>query len=196
MKNSETIRFILLIVTCIIISFVCLCINYKRHGIYKDEEIGNEEEINEQQFDENVIEQTTESIKSSVINDKSKDWGSDDSYLLAKIAMAEAEGEGVEGKALVMCVVLNRVFNNDFPDSISEVIYEEHNGVYQFTPIGNGRFDNVEPDDECWEALRMIQQGWDESNGATYFTSIKESSSWHSRNLEFLFEYGGHYFYK
>ena len=32
----------------------------------------------------------------------SMDWGKDDSYLLCKIAMAEAESEGVKGKALVM----------------------------------------------------------------------------------------------
>jgi len=36
----------------------------------------------------------------------SRDWDSDEGYLLAKIAMAEAEGEDVEGKALVICVVL------------------------------------------------------------------------------------------
>ena len=38
---------------------------------------------------------------------KSRDWDSDDSERLMKIAMAEAESEGVEGKALVMLVVLN-----------------------------------------------------------------------------------------
>lgn len=36
----------------------------------------------------------------------SMDWDKDDSYLLCKIAMAEAESEGVKGKALVMLVVL------------------------------------------------------------------------------------------
>lgn len=40
----------------------------------------------------------------------SMDWDKDDSYLLCKIAMAEAESEGVKGKALVMLVVLNRVW--------------------------------------------------------------------------------------
>lgn len=36
-------------------------------------------------------------------------WSNKDSNILLKIAMAEAEGEGTEGKALVMRVVLNRV---------------------------------------------------------------------------------------
>ena len=34
-------------------------------------------------------------------------FNSNDSYLLSKIAMAEAEGEDTEGKALVILVVLN-----------------------------------------------------------------------------------------
>lgn len=125
-------------------------------------------------------------------NIKSMDWDSEDAYLLAKISMAEAEGEGVEGKALVMLVVLNRVWNDDFPDSISEVIFQKG----QFSPVSNGRYDSVEPDQECYEALRLIQiEKWDESQGALYFESESESS-WHRNNLQFLFQYGNHYFYK
>lgn len=122
----------------------------------------------------------------------SMDWDSDDAYLLAKIAMAEAESEGVEGKALVMLVVLNRVWSEGFPDSISEVIFQEG----QFSPVSSGRYDRVEPDQECWEALELIQiEKWDESQGALYFES-RGNSSWHRDNLQFLFQYGNHYFYK
>ena len=55
----------------------------------------------------------------------SMDWDTEDAYLLEKIAMAEAEGEGVEGKALVMLVVLNRVWSDRFPDTIEEVIFRD-----------------------------------------------------------------------
>lgn len=55
----------------------------------------------------------------------SMDWDKDDSYLLCKIAMAEAESEGVKGKALVMLVVLNRVWSDEFPDTIEEVIFQK-----------------------------------------------------------------------
>lgn len=123
---------------------------------------------------------------------KSKDWDADDSYLLAKIAMAEAEGEDVEGKALVILVVLNRVWTDEFPGTIHDVIYQKH----QFSPIANGRFDRVEPDDECYEALEMVMSGWDESDGALYFESEKSADNWHSRHLEYLFTHGGHRFYK
>jgi spore germination cell wall hydrolase CwlJ-like protein len=131
--------------------------------------------------------------------DRSMDWDADESYLLAKIAMAEAEGEDVEGKALVICVVLNRVWSNEFPNTISEVLYQydENSDVYQFTTLRpDGRFYSVEPSAECWQALYMVQvQKWDESQGALYFESTKDDDTWHSRNLEKLFVHGNHTFY-
>ena len=122
----------------------------------------------------------------------SLDWSAEESYLLAKLAMAEAESEDTEGKALVMLVVLNRVWDDEeFPNTIEEVIYQPR----QFSPISNGRFDRVEPDADCWAALDLIMQDrWDESYGATYFES-KSESTWHSENLTFLFRHGKHYFY-
>lgn len=135
---------------------------------------------------EPVIETTNNSLI------QSKDWDAEDSYLLAKIAMAEAEGEDVEGKALVILVVLNRVWTDEFPGTIHDVIYQKS----QFSPIANGRFDRVEPDDECYEALEMVMSGWDESDGALYFESEKSADNWHSRHLEYLFTHGGHRFYK
>ena len=114
-----------------------------------------------------------------------------DAYLLMKIAMAEAEDEDTEGKALVMRVVLNRVKHKEFPDSIKKVIYHEK----QFSPIANGRFDRVEPNKDCEKALDMIAEDeWDESEGALYFES-KSDSTWHEDNLHFLFQHGNHYFY-
>lgn len=113
-------------------------------------------------------------------------------YLLKKIAMAEAEDEDTEGKALVIRVVLNRVKSREFPDSIKKVIYQER----QFSPIANGRFDRVEPNKDCQKALDMIaEDGWNRSRGALYFES-KSASTWHKDNLQFLFRHGNHYFYK
>lgn len=122
----------------------------------------------------------------------SRDWDAEESYMLMKIAMAEAEGESVEGKALVMLVVLNRVWSDEFPDTIEEVIFQPG----QFSPVmEGGRYYTTEPDDECREALEMVMKGWDESHGALYFESCN-NSSWHSENLEFLFQVGNHRFYR
>jgi len=121
----------------------------------------------------------------------SRDWEADESYMLAKIAMAEAEGEDMEGKALVMLVVLNRVLSDGFPDSIEEVIFQDG----QFDPVASGRYDSVEPDEDCWAALELVQaEHWDESQGALYFER-KSASTWHRDNLQFLFQHGKHLFY-
>ena len=123
---------------------------------------------------------------------QSSSFSEEDENLLARIAMAEAEGEDVDGKALVILTVLNRVNSNEFPDTIYNVIYQPD----QFSPVGSGRFDAVEPSDECYQALNMVIDGWDKSQGALYFESCSEADNWHSRNLEHLFTYGRHRFYK
>lgn len=115
-----------------------------------------------------------------------------DRELLVRLAMAEAEGEPTEGKALVMLVVLNRVDDPKFPNTVSGVIYAEG----QFSPVSNGRFDAVVPDDDCYAALRLVLDGWNESEEATYFRQTTTESTWHSRNLEELFACGHHTFYK
>ena len=121
----------------------------------------------------------------------SLDWSAEDSYILTKIAMAEAEGEDTEGKALVILVVLNRVWDDSFPDTIEEVVMQEN----QFSPVANGRYEKVEPDSGCLDALELVMDGWDESEGALYFES-RSLSTWHQRNLKYLFKHGNHYFYK
>lgn len=116
--------------------------------------------------------------------------------LLAKIAMAEAEGEDMEGKALVICVVLNRVADPHFPNTIREVIFQNNGKTYQFSPVkAGGRWWTTTPNEDCYKAVEMVLGGWDNSKGATYFTSQKQESTWHSRSLTFLFQHGCHKFY-
>lgn len=122
----------------------------------------------------------------------SLDWSAEDAEILKKIAMAEAEGESTEGKALVILVVLNRVWSNEFPNTIKEVVFQEN----QFsTVLDGGRYWTTTPNEDCDAALRLIEQGYDESEGALYFESIN-NECWHSNNLEFLFKEGNHRFYK
>ena len=123
----------------------------------------------------------------------SKDWSVEDSYLLAKIAMAEAEGCNTRTKTLIIMSVLNRVWSDEFPDTIEDVIFQEN----QFSPINNGRWDRVEPNEDCYEAVRIVMEAkYDYSGGATYFESCDDEDNWHSRNLEFLYESEGIRFYK
>lgn len=123
----------------------------------------------------------------------SKDWSVEDSYLLAKIAMAEAEGCNTQTKTLIIMSVLNRVKSDEFPDTIHDVIFQTN----QFSPIDNGRWDRVEPNEDCWEAVKVVMEAkYDYSGGATYFESCDDEDNWHSRNLEFLYESDGIRFYK
>lgn len=123
----------------------------------------------------------------------SKDWSAKESYLLARIAMAEAEGCNIRTKTLIIMCVLNRVWSDEFPDTIEEVIFQEN----QFSPIDNGRWDRVEPNEDCYEAVRIVMEAkYDYSGGATYFENCADEDNWHSRDLEYLYESEGIRFYK
>lgn len=118
-------------------------------------------------------------------------WTDKEAYLLARLAMAEAESEDTESKALVIRTVLNRVHSGYFPDSIEKVIFQKN----QFTPIHNGRWDRVHPNDDCWAALALVESGWDESQGALYFAVTTDKPTWHNTALKKLFEHGVMTFY-
>ena len=118
-------------------------------------------------------------------------WTDKEAYLLARLAMAEAESEDTESKALVIRTVLNRVQSDYFPDTIEEVIFQKN----QFTPIHNGRWDRVHPNDDCWAALALVESGWDESQGALYFAVTTDKPTWHNTALKKLFEHGVMTFY-
>ena len=121
----------------------------------------------------------------------------EESQMLMKLAMAEAENQGATGKALVMNVVHNRVMSSEFPDSIEGVIFEPVTDEYhQFSVIDDGRYDAAVPDEECYEALEMVLNYWDGSNGALYFEAYYNTNNWHKDNLTKLFQYKDIIFYK
>lgn len=112
--------------------------------------------------------------------------------MLMKIAMAEAGGEDLTGKALVMNVVVNRIRDKEFPDTVEGVIFQPG----QFSPISDGRYYDMVPDEDCHKALYMVVNGWDESQGATYFRTNVSGETWHSEALQKLFTHGNHTFFK
>ncbi len=118
--------------------------------------------------------------------------------LLMKLAMAEAEGESVQCKEMVIRTVLNRVESPNFPDTVKEVIYQcdAGSGVYQFSCIGDGRFEQSEPDGSCRQALHMaVTDRKTNDGGVLYFETCGAEDNWHSRNLAFLFQCGPMRFY-
>ena len=112
--------------------------------------------------------------------------------LLLKIGMAErGDTYCTDCIALVMCTVLNRVDTpGKFGSTIKSVIYAEG----QFTPVAEGKFEDVEPNYACKNALDKVKSGWDESQGALYYEWGKVDG-WHAQNLNFLFKHCDTKFY-
>ncbi len=118
---------------------------------------------------------------------------------MLRIVEAEAGGEDRIGKLLVANVIINRVKDDSFPDTVTDVIFQQDNGVCQFSPIRDGRFYSVSVSDETIEAVEAALCGEDCSKGALYFMARKaadaDKAAWFDRNLTKLFAYGGHEFF-
>ena len=125
---------------------------------------------------------------------------SDKDYeVLLRIVQAEAGNEDEKGKMLVAGVVMNRVENSRFPDSVEEVVFQHEDGVYQFSPVANGTYYTVKVTEETRKAVDRVLSGEDITQGALYFAARKYADErkmeWFDRNLTRLFEYGGHEFF-
>ena len=147
----------------------------------------------EQSLHEEVMSYQSEP-ETAVYEAETRSFSDEERRILLRIAMAEAEGEDTEGKALVMLVVLNRMDDDEFPDTVKGVVFQRG----QFSPVrDNGRYWDVIPDDDCYAALSAVASGWDGSHGALYFENpYGQEDTWHSRNLTKLFSHGNHVFYR
>ncbi len=119
---------------------------------------------------------------------------------LLRIVEAEAGTEDEEGKLLVANVVLNRMMNEQFPDTVSEVVFQNEKGVAQFSPVSDGAYYQVEISEETMQAVERALLGEDISQGALYFAARKYADRnkmrWFDENLTYLFAHGGHEFFK
>ena len=138
--------------------------------------------------DYEVLEQT----KKYQLSDKDYD-------ALLRIVEAEAGGEDQDGMLLVANVVLNRVNNELFPDTVLEVVMQKEQGSAQFSPTVDGRFTNVCVSDDTVAAVERALYGEDISQGALYFCAREKADSdklkWFDRKLTRLFSYGHHEFF-
>jgi N-acetylmuramoyl-L-alanine amidase len=120
--------------------------------------------------------------------------------ILQRIVEAEASGETTKGKMLVANVILNRVKNTYFPDTVEGVVFQRNGGTYQFSPIKDGRYYSIKVSSDTKKAVNRVLKGEDESKGALYFSARsradRSSMRWFDNHLTFLFEYGGHEFFK
>lgn len=135
-----------------------------------------------------VLEQT----KKYQLSDK-------DYETLLRIVEAEAGGEDQDGKLLVANVVLNRVNSELFPNSVWDVVMQREQGIAQFSPTVDGRFQNVRVSRDTMAAVERALYGEDISQGALYFCAREKADSdrlkWFDRKLTRLFSYGNHEFF-
>ena len=89
---------------------------------------------------------------------------SDELDLLARTVSAEARGEPYLGQVAVAAVILNRVQNSAFPNSISGVIHQP----LAFEVVANGEVWRP-PTSEATRAARDALNGWDPTYGCLYF---------------------------
>ena len=71
--------------------------------------------------------------------------------LMARCVEAEAGNQSMLGKRMVVDVILNRVDDSDFPDSVAAVITQKN----AFTSYWDGRMTNIQPSQDTYDAIAM-----------------------------------------
>lgn len=139
-----------------------------------------------------VDEKRSTAVKKTVTTERIS-LNTNESDLLARLVRAEAEGEPYAGKVAVATVVLNRVLDERFPNTVEGVIYQSG----QFTPVSNGRIyrPSTQEDREAVnEAVHFVNSG--QTDGSLFFYNyhIVNNSWFESRQtVKFI---GNHVFKK
>ena len=97
-------------------------------------------------------------------SNSSSSTNSNDLNLLSRVVYGEARGEPYTGQVAVAAVVLNRVKNSSFPNTISGVVYQKG----AFDAVSDGQI-NMTPNETAKKAARDALNGWDPSYGAIYY---------------------------
>lgn len=89
-----------------------------------------------------------------------------DIQLMARAINGEARGEPYEGQVAVGAVILNRVKDSRFPNSISGVIYQPG----AFTAVSDGQINAaISEDSTVYKAAQDAMNGWDPTGGCVYY---------------------------
>lgn len=121
-------------------------------------------------------------------------YNPDELYWLSRIIEAEAGGEIIEGKIAVGNVVLNRVKDSRYPNTIYGVIFDFKHGI-QFTPAYTGTVYNT-PSQESIIAAKIALEGYEIVPGVLFFFNPRiATSNWISKNRPFAARIGLHDFY-
>ena len=95
-----------------------------------------------------------------------------DLQLLARAINGEARGEPYEGQVAVGAVILNRVKDSRFPNTVSGVVYQQG----AFTCVTDGQI-NLSPNSTAQKAAQDAINGWDPTYGAIYYFNPNTASN-------------------
>ena len=96
----------------------------------------------------------------------SKSTNTSDIQLMARAINGEARGEPYEGQVAVGAVILNRVKDSKFPNSISGVIYQPG----AFTAVSDGQINQpIKEESTVYKAAQDAKNGWDPTGGCIYY---------------------------
>jgi N-acetylmuramoyl-L-alanine amidase len=128
------------------------------YSVFSSEHFDAESVNNNQAVDPLTLKEVEIATKESTSTDP-RFIDEEEKKLLARLVHAEAEGEPYDGKVAVANVVLNRVENEQFPDTVKDVIYQKN----AFEPVQNGSI-NEPANQEAVEAVEeaLTDQGKDE----------------------------------
>lgn len=95
-----------------------------------------------------------------------KTTASSDVQLMARAINGEARGEPYEGQVAVGAVILNRVKDSRFPNSIAGVIYQSG----AFTAVADGQINApISEGSTVYKAAQDAMNGWDPTSGCVYY---------------------------
>jgi len=103
---------------------------------------------------------------------KSGGFSQNDLQLMAQAVYGEARGEPYVGQVAIAAVILNRLEDERFPNSVSGVIYQPG----AFTCVSDGQF-YLTPNDTAKKAVRDAVNGWDPSLGSLYYFNPETATS-------------------
>ncbi len=120
----------------------------------------------------------------------------EDYQVLLRIVQAEAGICDEKGKILVANVIFNRVRSDEFPDTVTKVVYQKS----QFSPVADGSINTCRVTQETVDCVDRAIRGEDYSQGALYFMNRRGASSgnarWFDSHLTYLFSHERHEFFR
>ncbi len=138
------------------------------------------------------IKKTGITVPEEVIS--TRHYSDDDIYWLSKIIHAESRGEPMQGKIAVGNVVLNRVQDKNYPNTIYGVIFDRKYGT-QFSPVIDGSIYQTPLGDSIIAAKRALN-GEVTVGDCLYFLNPKTAqNSWIIHNRPYYTTIQNHDFY-